>query len=293
MTATCKVCDSLSTGFGQTNVLGKYTVAYFRCVRCGFVQTEEPYWLDEAYSTALIAADVGAVRRNLQLAETTQAIVQHLFDPRGRFLDYGGGYGLFVRLMRDRGLDFRWRDRYAANLYSMGFEPEPGGKGFDLVTAFEVLEHLVDPVAEVGEMLRQGDSLLFSTELLPPGNPRPGAWWYYAPFGGQHISIYTRASLEALGERFGARLTSDGRTLHLLSRRSVSETAFRLLSKVRAARIFNALRPRASLIPADHALMTSRGARGDSPPTVESETPRRPSLVGATEASRARGASTK
>jgi hypothetical protein len=289
VTATCKICGSFSKGFGEVSVLERYIVTYFRCERCGFVQTEDPYWLDEAYASALIAADVGAVRRNMQLAETTQAIIQHLFDPGGRFLDYGGGYGLFVRLMRDRGLDFRWRDRYAANLYSMGFEPEAGNEGFELVTAFEVLEHLVDPVADVGEMLLRGDSLLFSTELLPSWSPRPGEWWYYAPFGGQHVAIYTRASLEALGERFGARLASDGRSTHLLSRRPVSEAAFRLLSKLRVARIVNVLRRRSSLIPADHALMIARGARAGARPQHESGAPVEAATEGATRSPRARG----
>lgn len=259
--ATCKVCDSTSAAFGEATVLGKYTVRYFQCVRCGFVQTEEPFWLAEAYSTALIAADVGAVQRNLLLAETTQAIVERFFDPAGRFLDYGGGYGLFVRLMRDRGLDFRWRDKYAANLYGMGFEADAGSEGFDLVTAFEVFEHLVDPVAEVGEMLRQGAALLFSTELIPAANPRPGAWWYYAPFGGQHIALYTRAALAALGARFGAHLTTSGRSLHLLSARRVSALTFRWLSRVRVARAFNALRRRRSLIPEDQELLSASGAQ--------------------------------
>ena len=49
----CKICDSNSHYFATAKVLQKYNVDYFQCSNCGFVQTEEPYWLDEAYSEAI------------------------------------------------------------------------------------------------------------------------------------------------------------------------------------------------------------------------------------------------
>ena len=168
---TCKVCDSVSRPFDNARVLGRHDVRYYRCDTCGFVQTEHPYWLDEAYGTALIAADVGVAQRNIELAAVTQAVVQQFFRADGRFLDYGGGYGLFVRLMRDRGFDFRWHDRYAQNLLSRGFEAEADADGFELVTAFEVLEHLVDPVPEVAGMLRRGRLAAVHDESPPTVEP--------------------------------------------------------------------------------------------------------------------------
>ena len=142
----CKVCEAPLHPFASGRVLGRHDVRYYRCEACGFVQTEHPYWLDEAYETALIAADVGVAQRNIELAAVTQTVIQQFFRADGRFLDYGGGYGLLVRLMRDRGFDFRWHDRYAQNLLSRGFDAAPDADGFELVTAFEVLEQLVDPV---------------------------------------------------------------------------------------------------------------------------------------------------
>ena len=134
MNGGCKVCDSVLHPFGSARVLGRHEVRYYRCDACGFVQTEHPYWLDEAYDTALIAADVGVAQRNIELAAVTQVVIQQFFRADGRFLDYGGGYGLFVRLMRDRGFDFRWHDRYAPNLLSRGFEAAADTDGFELVT---------------------------------------------------------------------------------------------------------------------------------------------------------------
>jgi hypothetical protein len=247
----CKVCDSLSRPFGTGRVLGRHDVRYYRCTSCGFVQTEDPYWLDEAYGTALIAADVGVAQRNIELAAVTQAVIQQFFRADRCFLDYGGGYGLFVRLMRDRGFDFRWHDRYAPNLLSQGFDAEPDSSGFELVTAFEVLEHLDDPVPQVADMLRRGSSLLCTTRILPPSNPKPDEWWYYALSGGQHVSLFTLEALRRLAGRFGRRLVSDGVSIHLITTRPAAEWLFRLVTRQPAVGLLNRLRRRPSLVSSD------------------------------------------
>ena len=75
-----------------------------------FIQTEKPYWLAEAYTDALVAADVGVMQRNLQTSAVTSAVISLLFPAAKTFLDFGGGHGTFVRLMRDRGFNFFWQD---------------------------------------------------------------------------------------------------------------------------------------------------------------------------------------
>jgi hypothetical protein len=260
---TCKVCGSASRPFGNARVLGRHDVRYYRCDTCGFVQTEQPYWLDEAYGTALIAADVGVVQRNIDLAAVTQAVIQQFFHADRRFLDYGGGYGLFVRLMRDRGFDFRWHDRYAQNLMSRGFDAAPNDDGFELVTAFEVLEHLIDPVPEVADMLRRGDSLLCTTRILPPTTPKPGEWWYYALSGGQHVSLFTLEALRRLATRFGRRLVTDGASIHLITTHDAAEWLFRLVIRSPVIGLLNRVRRRRSLIPSDFQTLTGERLVGD------------------------------
>ena len=136
------------------------------------MQTEEPYWLAEAYGEALSGLDVGAVSRNLRLAATVQRVIRRCFNPSGYFVDYGGGAGLFVRLMRDAGFDFHWMDKYAANVFARGFEAQPGR--YEVLTAFEVFEHLSQPIPELEQMLACSRNLLFTTVLLPPEIPRRG-----------------------------------------------------------------------------------------------------------------------
>ena len=105
----CKICQTESVHFGQALLLDKYQVQYFRCPKCGFIQTEEPHWLSEAYSEALVAFDVGVMQRNLEFSARTAAAISLIFPSGKKFLDYGGGHGTFVRLMRDRGFNFFWK----------------------------------------------------------------------------------------------------------------------------------------------------------------------------------------
>lgn len=255
----CSICGSTTEPFGSAVVLSRYDVGYWRCTRCGAVRTEPPYWLEEAYQTPLAAIDVGVIARNLVLAARTQVVIQQWFRPDAEFLDFGGGYGILVRLMRDRGFDFRWQDKYATNLVSRGFEAATGSATkFELVTAFELLEHLTDPVAELEAMLRLGSSFLFSTELLPKDSPRPGSWWYYAPQAGQHVTFYTRESLRILAGRLGLNLATDGRNLHLMSKRNIPDALFRFITTGLAAKLLVRLRRRSSLTEQDFQEISAR-----------------------------------
>lgn len=232
----CRVCRAGSQPFGTAQVQGKYQVAYFRCEACGFVQTEEPYWLAEAYADAITATDVGLVRRNREMAAAAQSVILALFEPNAEFVDYGGGYGLLTRMLRDAGLRFFWYDRYCQNLFARGYEAEPSApQRYALLTAFEVFEHLVDPLAELDSMLGLADSVLFSTNLIGERPPPLGTWWYYGLEHGQHVALYTLPALQALAAAKGLMLVSDGVSMHLFTRRPVSQMLFRLAVHQRLA----------------------------------------------------------
>jgi hypothetical protein len=254
---SCLVCDSATAHVGNQPVLGRHAAEYRRCASCGYVFIVDPHWLAEAYTTAITALDTGIVARNLWLADATAALLGSSLRGVKRSVDYGGGSGLLVRLMRDRGHDFHWHDAYSPNLLAIGFEADLAQQ-YDLATAFELLEHLPDPVAGVQALRRLAPILLLSTELLPDPIPPLDRWWYFAPEAGQHIGFFTRRSLEVLGERLQLRLSSNGRNLHVLAPMPVSEALLRLLRKPQRARIMAWTGRHRSLAHRDADLLQSR-----------------------------------
>lgn len=230
----CKICGhGMQPAFRET-LLCKHDVAYFRCGNCGLLQTEQPYWLNEAYSDAIIDADTGLVQRNVLIAAKLAALLYFSFNSRGHYVDFAGGYGLLVRLMRDIGFDFYWEDKFCQNVLARGFDSTQAGGPITAVTAFEVLEHVADPVGFVTETLARFNTrtLIFSTELYS-GEAAPARdWWYYSFANGQHISFFQERTLRKMAEVMGLQFyTMHG--LHIFTDQSLRNE---LLSRVLTAR---------------------------------------------------------
>lgn len=223
----CKICSCQTEEVFSKKVLGKFSVSYYRCSNCQFIQTEEPYWLDEAYSTGAISAlDTGIIYRNLFLRGRTKNILLKLFKDFSEFkaLDYGGGEGIYVRMMRDLGFNFFRQDFYADNLYArfFDFNDLPKETKFNILTAFEVFEHLTDPLTEIKKLQEYSDILLFSTELQPSKEHKElENWWYIVPETGQHISFYNESSLNKIAELLNLKFYTDHINLHILSKKEL------------------------------------------------------------------------
>lgn len=225
----CKICESATEDFGGLRILATYDARYRRCQACGFVFVENAHWLEQAYSSAIANSDTGIAARNLKLADITSLLIALAFKDAQRFLDFGGGSGLLVRLMRDQGFDFRLLDKYCANVFAAGFEAQPGER-FDLVTCMEVAEHLMDPLPTFLELGALAPAIVIGTDLLPGSANRPGEWWYYTPETGQHVSFYTEGALRVIAERLTVHLATDGESLHVLSPTPVSNRLLRMIS---------------------------------------------------------------
>jgi len=218
----CKICNSSSDTIFEAQVLFKYDVKYFQCSNCKFIQTEEPYWLEEAYSSAITDLDLGYVTRNILFSELTRKTINHAFAKKSSFLDYGGGYGMFVRLMRDKGFDFYREDKYCENLFSNHFDIDDlkVKKKFELLTSFEVFEHLVNPLDEIEKMMQFSDNLLFSTELQPDKKFASAKdWWYFSPEIGQHVALFSKNALLEVAKKYNFKFYTSKYNVHLLTRK--------------------------------------------------------------------------
>jgi hypothetical protein len=211
--------------------MNKYPGDYFLCPNCKFLFAGDPSWLQEAYKDPINLTDTGLVDRNIYFHKTLSLFINVLLDKRGKFLDYAGGYGMFTRLMRDTGFDFYWYDPYCTNLLARGFEYNMNSKDkAEVLTAFEVFEHLENPIPEIEKMLNYSNNIFFSTELLPFPVPEPENFWYYGFGHGQHISFYSPDTLSFIAREFGLKYYNLG-NLHLFSAQKFSLLYLRALKK--------------------------------------------------------------
>ncbi len=228
----CKICSQNTEKIFTRKVLSKYDVSYFRCINCHFIQTEEPFWLEEAYGLGAISAlDVGIISRNAFLAKKTDEILDKLFPELETFIgvDYGGGQGIFVRMMRDIGYNFYRQDLYAENLYTKYFDITdlPKDTHFTILTAFEVFEHLPKPIEEIKKMFDYSDILLFSTELQPSDKVvEIENWWYIVPETGQHVALYHKNTFKEIATSLNAHFYTNSHNLHILSKKTLKKNPF-------------------------------------------------------------------
>ena len=202
----CRLCNgALARRFGR-RVLNKHDVAYYQCQQCGSLQSEPPYWLDEAYrENNLSNLDTGAAQRNLQNLAACWSIAK-LLGLRN-VLDCGGGDGLLCRLLRDYELNCFVRDRYARPTYAQGFQT-PDFAVPELVVAFEVLEHYPHPDSDLEELFGQRPKAVIATTGIYKNQNED--WWYLAPESGQHVFFYSRLALEQVARKFGYQLLVSG-----------------------------------------------------------------------------------
>jgi len=229
---SCLICAGSGEKCLNATVLNKYDAEYYICGNCGYLWIDRPGWLEEAYSSAIASTDTGLVSRNVDIAAKLASILFWGLGERGesKFLDSSGGYGLLVRLMRDYGYDFYWQDKYCKNIFAEGFEYAQNMGRCRVVTAFEVLEHLEDPLGYIDSAMKQvdADTFIFTTELFSGPPPGIDDWWYYSLATGQHIGFFQERTLKKIASILGLRFfTSNG--IHAFSRELKSQVAFRFM----------------------------------------------------------------
>jgi SAM-dependent methyltransferase len=226
----CKICGAPSPLFGvvdfhkscieaqgQRLAHSGFPVYYRRCPQCEF-----------AFTTAFDTWDWDAFRANIynddyivvdpDFAEVRPAgsaalIAKSFPEAKGaiKILDYGGGNGVFASRLRDAGFSAETYDPFSS------FNQLPAER-FDLITSFEVLEHVPTPQTAIQAMvalLKQPGAILFSTLLQPKDFASVGLnWWYAGPRNG-HVSLYSSQSLALLFQPHGLRVASFNDNLHI------------------------------------------------------------------------------
>jgi SAM-dependent methyltransferase len=220
---TCRICGAATVPAGAVH--GRYSgrdFALARCPTCGYGFVIDPWTdfasiYDERYYAGEGADPMVDYHFELEHPEATvrryewsgiARVVEDLLpsvEPL-RWLDYGCGNGGLVRYLNGRKLaDAIGFDEGAITVQARSrgipiLTPAelPQHEGcFDAITAIEVLEHTLDPVAELRTMrrlLRPGGLLFLTTGNARPYAQRLDRWRYVIPE--IHISFFEPRTLE-------------------------------------------------------------------------------------------------
>jgi hypothetical protein len=228
--ANCPICNTSSNGLFHVLVQGKKKVELNSCPHCEFAFYPEQNWINHSFSDELNSLDVGATDRTIIAADYLSVVLKSLKFANGRFLDYGGGYGLLSRIMRDRGFNFENYDPFTKQIFptSGHASSNPLEQKYDAITLIEVALHFEDPVKEFKKLLELSDYVLFTAVLTD--KKLDSDWWYLSPETGQHVALFSSKTLEEIANKLGVNVTSDGKFFHVFHRKELTKMT-RILAK--------------------------------------------------------------
>jgi len=228
--APCKICGGVARLYGVIDFhkghdrlpLSGIPIYYRRCAACDFLFTDAfDCWSDEQFKTHVYNDDYLEFDpdykgpRPLSNADVV-ARLWGKYKAETRVLDFGGGNDLFCERLRANGFSVAvtWDPMVSTHAR------RPDGK-FDLVTCFETLEHVPNPIASVRQIVEcvaQPGLVLYSTVTQPADFSKQGlAWWYVAPRNG-HISLFSKRALAVLWGQHGYKTFSFNDNIHLAFR---------------------------------------------------------------------------
>lgn len=233
----CLICGCEGKKIFKGKILQKHMVQYFQCSICGLIYTEKPFWLEDAYKDSITNIDTGMMQRTVDNVLITNTLIESFYTKKSVCLDYGGGYGIFTRMMRDLGYNWKWYDKYSENFAARGFEYKQG-ENIALITAFELFEHFDEPMLEIENLFSISDTILFST-LIYDNNlryPNFNNWWYYVPETGQHISFYSKKTLEYIAKKFKVNYYMLDKGMHLFTNKKIDKKKLKVLFNSKIAK---------------------------------------------------------
>jgi len=225
----CPICGSVATPAGQT--VGRWRARPYhlaRCETCAFAFITDPdtdfadiynadYYRGKGADPLVhYESDVSAPHISIRAYELAGLVdyarASVALKPRERWLDFGSGLGGFVEHLRRADIEAYGYDQgYAAGEALGRGVPMLSGDAliqadgtFGVVSAIEVLEHVLDPldtVQRIVRLLRPGGLFLYTTGNAAPFRKDLTRWSYVVPE--IHVSFYEPRTMLTIFERTG------------------------------------------------------------------------------------------
>ena len=225
----CPICDSEIILLGSVDFnkscggdlpnSGKL-IDYHVCNICQFVFSQEIYgwpkeqFINEVYNEQYVKVDEDYLQKRL---EGNASLIHKTFPNKEgiRHLDYGGGNGVLSECLRLQDWNSQSYDPFNSE-----DEPIESLGTFDLITVFEVFEHVpnVNELFKNLSRLTDNQSMVIFSTLLSDGQLNAATkidWWYASPRNG-HISLFSKKSLQLLASQHSWNLHSFSQNLHVL-----------------------------------------------------------------------------
>lgn len=202
----CRLCGGAPRPWGRKTVRGRHAVSYGLCTMCGSLQTEPPYWLDEAREHGTAGLNTAAAQRCFDLVQETATLLDLLGFPKtASCVDVAAGTGLYARMMRDRGFNFLAQDDRTTPYYMDGFAvPAIGAGHFRLITGFGILQRLANPAAEIAPLFGADADLVIVSATLYEGQDQD--WDALRPESGQEVFFYSPGAMASIASAYGYRV---------------------------------------------------------------------------------------
>jgi SAM-dependent methyltransferase len=213
----CPICDNATSIWGCVDfnksceeLNGTYLdycgvpIYYLKCQHCNHIfSTDFDDWDFEDFKENIYNDDYIVVdpeydgTRSKRDAEMFLKMIN--YNKNIDILDYGSGNGFFEKELTTQGYNIHSYDPLWENI-------DLSDKKFDIITAFEVLEHSNKPLDTLNELcnfLKPNGKILITTlvnDILQ--GKRDPTYWYLAPRNG-HVSMFSNKSLEILFSKKG------------------------------------------------------------------------------------------
>jgi len=235
---SCKVCNGKTSIFGYTDInktceearnkivisyIG-HPICYHICNNCNFIFTvdfddwDKKDFLEHIYNDDYTLTDPDYVGvRSIENANWLCSGLANLINNSMQLLDYGAGDNQLCKELNRRGYNtIGWDPMWDT-------KPEfSASETFDVVTAFEVLEHTPNPLKTIKEIAKFVKPItgivVFSTLINEVVKPEERCnHWYLAPRNG-HVCMHSLSSLKLMFELVGMQVTTINASQHIATR---------------------------------------------------------------------------